>query len=160
MGYAKNMVRGAILQLAELPEVSVGGFVEEYFEIMGSSHFCLVPEGTSSWTNHLYTSFFAGCIPVILSDNFVLPFHGLIDWPSVSIRWPQQEVGLEMYKYLKDLVHERSESVAAMKHRVDATSCWFDFYVYNGECSPYLGVLHALEERKRSMPVYLHPASW
>ncbi len=33
----------------------------------GASHFCLVPMGTSSWTNHLYESFFAGCIPVILS---------------------------------------------------------------------------------------------
>ena len=35
----------------------------------GASHFCLVPMGTSSWTNHLYEAFFAGCIPVILSTS-------------------------------------------------------------------------------------------
>ena len=42
------------------------GFLGDWFS-QGASHFCLVPMGTSSWTNHLYESFFAGCIPVILS---------------------------------------------------------------------------------------------
>ena len=37
---------------------------------MGDSLFCLVPGGTSPWTNHLYESFFAGCIPVIISDLY------------------------------------------------------------------------------------------
>ncbi|CAE8650975.1 unnamed protein product, partial [Polarella glacialis] len=87
--YENVTVRKAITQFSEIPDVSVGGFIEEYFEVMGDSHFCLIPEGTSSWTNHLYESFFAGCIPLILSDKFVLPFQELIDWPSLSIRWPQ-----------------------------------------------------------------------
>ena len=46
----KVSVRGALMQFQSLPDVSIGGFIEEYFEVMGSSHFCLVPEGTSSWT--------------------------------------------------------------------------------------------------------------
>eukprot|EP00913_Durusdinium_trenchii_P018267 g17162.t1 len=94
--YEKVSVRKALLQFERLADVSVGGFIEEYFEVMGSSHFCLVPEGTSSWTNHLYESFFAGCIPLILSDRYVLPFQDLIDWPSLSVRWPQDAVSLEM----------------------------------------------------------------
>ena len=55
--------------------VSVGGFVEDYFELKGRSRFCLVPGGTSPWTNHLYESFFAGCIPVILSDEYEVAFQ-------------------------------------------------------------------------------------
>eukprot|EP00928_Gymnodinium_smaydae_P050319 TRINITY_DN3388_c0_g1_i1.p1 TRINITY_DN3388_c0_g1~~TRINITY_DN3388_c0_g1_i1.p1 ORF type:complete len:569 (-),score=112.01 TRINITY_DN3388_c0_g1_i1:582-2288(-) len=158
--YETNRVRGEILRLAELPNVSVGGFVEEYFEIMGSSHFCLVPEGTSSWTNHLYTSFFAGCIPLILSDNFVLPFQDIIDWPSVSVRWPQNAVGPELYVYVLELVTQRKSELEAMKRRVDEAACWFDFYAFDSQCSPYQAVLKDLEKRSRNLPAYLHPTSW
>eukprot|EP00439_Symbiodinium_sp_Y106_P060580 s372_g8.t6 len=141
--YEKVGVRRALLQFAELPDVSVGGFIEEYFEVMGrapslgKSHFCLVPEGTSSWTNHLYESFFAGCIPLILSDRYVLPFQDLIDWPSISIRWPQEAVSLEMYMYVKELVGKRRPLVEAIKQRVDEHACWFDFYRFDRDCSPY-----------------------
>jgi hypothetical protein len=33
-----------------------------------------------------------GCIPIILSDNWVLPFHRLIDWSSCSLRPREDEV--------------------------------------------------------------------
>ncbi|CAE7761557.1 unnamed protein product [Symbiodinium sp. KB8] len=150
--YEKVGVRRALLQFAELPDVSVGGFIEEYFEVMGKSHFCLVPEGTSSWTNHLYESFFAGCIPLILSDRYVLPFQDLIDWPSISIRWPQEAVSLEMYMYIKELVGKRRPLVEAIKQRVDEHACWFDFYRFDRDCSPYRGVVHDLERRHQNMP--------
>lgn len=158
--YEKVGVRRALLQFAELPDVSVGGFIEEYFEVMGKSHFCLVPEGTSSWTNHLYESFFAGCIPLILSDRYVLPFQDLIDWPSISIRWPQEAVSLEMYMYIKELVGKRRPLVEAIKQRVDEHACWFDFYRFDRDCSPYRGVVHDLERRHQNMPKYLHPHHW
>eukprot|EP00927_Polykrikos_kofoidii_P037262 TRINITY_DN31399_c0_g1_i1.p1 TRINITY_DN31399_c0_g1~~TRINITY_DN31399_c0_g1_i1.p1 ORF type:complete len:636 (-),score=111.11 TRINITY_DN31399_c0_g1_i1:119-1783(-) len=159
--YASNKVRKAIVDLAMNPNISVGGFVEDYFDIMGNSHFCLVPVGTSSWTNHLYTSFFAGCIPVILSDNFVLPFEDLIDWPSVSIRWPEEHVNIGLYVYILDLVQNRRELVEEMKRQVDANACWFDFYAFDDACSPYRAVLHSMEKRARDMPKkYLQPATW
>merc|ERR1712190_634614 len=94
-------------KLADHPNVSIGGFTEDYFSILGDSHFCLIPEGTSSWTNHLYQSFFAGCIPLILSDNFVLPFQDLMSWEQLSIRWPQNAVGKDLYAYIFDLVTNR-----------------------------------------------------
>merc|ERR1711971_199591 len=83
--YENVTVRRSLLQFSGLPNVSIGGFIEDYFDVMGSSHFCIIPEGTSSWTNHLYESFFAGCIPLILSDRFVLPFQDLIQWDTLSI---------------------------------------------------------------------------
>mmetsp|Transcript_68610 Transcript_68610/g.184731 ORF Transcript_68610/g.184731 Transcript_68610/m.184731 type:complete len:558 (+) Transcript_68610:211-1884(+) len=160
-GYYENVtVRRALTELAHLPDVSIGGFIEEYFEVMGKSHFCIVPEGTSSWTNHLYESFFAGCIPLIVSDRFVLPFQDLIEWSQVSIRWPQNEVNVAMYLYIRDLVESRPADIAEMKKRVDAHACWFDFYAFDEKCSPYVAVVHALEKRKRAFPKYLHPEWW
>jgi len=158
--YQNNTVRGALTELAVLPNVSIGGFIEEYFEVMGSSHFCIIPEGTSSWTNHLYESFFAGCIPLILSDNFVLPFQDLIDWPRLSIRWPQESVDAQLYLFIRDLVENRRSEVARMKAAVDDSACWFDYYAFDAECSPYKGILHGLEQRLQARPAYLHPSWW
>ena len=47
----------------------------EMYTIMGSSKFCLVPRGKSAWSLRLYESLWAGCVPVILSDEWILPFH-------------------------------------------------------------------------------------
>eukprot|EP00933_Yihiella_yeosuensis_P051512 TRINITY_DN49466_c0_g1_i1.p1 TRINITY_DN49466_c0_g1~~TRINITY_DN49466_c0_g1_i1.p1 ORF type:complete len:579 (-),score=62.83 TRINITY_DN49466_c0_g1_i1:408-1982(-) len=158
--YENVTVRRAITMFENFPDVSVGGFVEDYFEIMGKSHFCLIPEGTSSWTNHLYESFFAGCVPFILSDRFVLPFQDSIDWTQISVRWPQDAVGVEMYAYMKDLVDNKPELMAEMKKRIDAHACWFNFYEMDGSCSPYQGVLKTLEKRRQVLPDYLYPSHW
>mmetsp|Transcript_52627 Transcript_52627/g.123124 ORF Transcript_52627/g.123124 Transcript_52627/m.123124 type:complete len:475 (-) Transcript_52627:95-1519(-) len=158
--YQNNTVRGALMELAVLPNVSIGGFIEEYFEVMGSSHFCIIPEGTSSWTNHLYESFFAGCIPLILSDNFVLPYQDLIDWPRLSLRWPQASVDAALYVYIRDFVENRKPELERMKAAVDAAACWFDYYGLNASCSPYKGILHGLEGKLKSRPDYLHPNYW
>eukprot|EP00747_Dinoflagellata_sp_TGD_P093386 gnl/TRDRNA2_/TRDRNA2_165750_c0_seq2.p1 gnl/TRDRNA2_/TRDRNA2_165750_c0~~gnl/TRDRNA2_/TRDRNA2_165750_c0_seq2.p1 ORF type:complete len:362 (-),score=47.26 gnl/TRDRNA2_/TRDRNA2_165750_c0_seq2:106-1092(-) len=158
--YENITVRKALMQFSFLPNVSVGGFVEDYFEIMGNSHFCLVPEGTSSWTNHLYEAFFAGCIPFILSDRFVLPFQDLIDWKQVSIRWPQDEVNVQVYAYMSQMVEQEFKMVEQMKRKVDEHACWFDFYDFDNFCSPYRAVLHMLEKRKAAKPQYLDPRHW
>ncbi|CAJ1415432.1 unnamed protein product [Effrenium voratum] len=124
--YKDNVVRGKIIDIfTGVPGVSVGGFVEGYFEVMGASHFCLVPMGTSSWTNHLYEAFFAGCIPVILSDSFGVPFEGVIHWEEFSIKWPMADVGMELYHYLMSMP---SQTLRRMKAAVDAHACWFDYH--------------------------------
>ncbi|CAE8585336.1 unnamed protein product, partial [Polarella glacialis] len=72
--YGDCAVRGQLMKLGERfgieSGVDIGGFVGDYLERKGDSHFCLVPAGTSPWTNHLYESFHAGCVPVILSDEY------------------------------------------------------------------------------------------
>merc|ERR1711963_782030 len=71
--YEDCVVRGQLMKLGESfglqNGVDIGGFVSDYLERKGNSHFCLVPAGTSPWTNHLYESFYTGCVPVILSDE-------------------------------------------------------------------------------------------
>eukprot|EP00400_MALV-I_sp_L67-5_P000259 gene259-750_t len=159
--YRNNTVRGAIIDLfSELPGVSVGGFVSDYFDRMGASHFCLIPIGTSSWTNHLYESFFAGCIPVILSDNYGVPFTDLIDWSQFSIKWPMHKVSIELYDYLRS---RPISVIKQMKERVDNIACMFDYHrTYekpNQHCSPYKGMISTLERRKKAFEPRL-PDFW
>mmetsp|Transcript_58959 Transcript_58959/g.164758 ORF Transcript_58959/g.164758 Transcript_58959/m.164758 type:complete len:524 (-) Transcript_58959:68-1639(-) len=151
--YKDNRVRGKIIEIfTDKPGVSVGGFVEGYFEIMGSSHFCLVPMGTSSWTNHLYEAFFAGCIPVILSDDFGVPFEGDIHWPEFSIKWPMSDVSMDLYRFLFAIPRDK---LRRMKASVDAHACWFDYHqtleIPGVPCSPYLGLIRALERKRPAM---------
>ena len=100
-----------------------GGFVENYLEIKGNAHFCLIPAGTSPWTNQLYESIHCGCIPVILSDEYEVAFQHLIDWKRLSIKWPEAEVGPELYSFLSSLP---TKSIAAMKARLyrKCVVCW------------------------------------
>eukprot|EP00931_Biecheleriopsis_adriatica_P065210 TRINITY_DN39808_c0_g1_i1.p1 TRINITY_DN39808_c0_g1~~TRINITY_DN39808_c0_g1_i1.p1 ORF type:complete len:540 (+),score=90.61 TRINITY_DN39808_c0_g1_i1:68-1621(+) len=152
--YKNNVVRGKIIEVfSGIEGVSVGGFTDDYFERMGSSHFCLVPMGTSSWTNHLYESFFAGCIPVILSDNFKVPFENLLDWPSFSVKWPMSDVSMDLYNFL---LHTPVGMLRQMKAAVDAHACWFDWHQTleppGGECSPYLAILRELERKRHIQP--------
>lgn len=152
--YKDNVVRGKIMEVfMDVPGVSVGGFTDDYFERMGSSHFCLVPMGTSSWTNHLYEAFFAGCVPVILSDDFQVPFDDIINWPDFSVKWPMSDVSMDLYKYL---LATPIQVLRKMKAAVDAHACWFDYHqTYEPpgeECSPYLGMIRMLERKRPLLP--------
>ncbi|CAJ1348032.1 unnamed protein product [Effrenium voratum] len=146
--YHTCTVRDKIMQLAELEGVDVGGFVPDYFEIKGNSHFCLIPAGTSPWTNQLYESIHCGCIPVILSDEYEVAFQHHLDWRRFSIKWPEAMVGLELYEFLRSFPEEK---LRAMKGEVDAHACWFDYFSRDPECSPFAAVLTALQQRKERL---------
>ncbi|CAE7557875.1 unnamed protein product [Symbiodinium pilosum] len=121
-----KLVRTRILEtFAGIPDCSVGGPVPDFFQRMGRTHFCLVPRGSSAWTIHLYESFFFGCIPVILSDFLDVPFQNVVDWPALSIKWPEDQVGPELLRYLRSIPLER---IAAMKRRLEEAACFFDFH--------------------------------
>lgn len=153
--YGGCAVRGAVMELEGLEGADVGGFVLDYLERKGRSHFCLVPGGTSPWTNHLYESFFCGCVPVILSDEYEVAFQHVLPWPTLSIKWPEAAVG-DLYEFLRTFPRDK---LAKMKAEVDRHACWFDYMSEDPTCSPYLAVISALEERKRRFPSY-HGRFW
>ena len=43
---------------------------------MRTCRFCLIPKGMTPSSRRLYEAIAAKCVPVVLSDNFVLPFEG------------------------------------------------------------------------------------
>mmetsp|Transcript_61153 Transcript_61153/g.129147 ORF Transcript_61153/g.129147 Transcript_61153/m.129147 type:complete len:310 (-) Transcript_61153:135-1064(-) len=132
--YVKHsaVVRTNILDaFTGIHDCSVGGHVLDFFPRMGQSHFCLVPRGSSAWTIHLYESFFFGCIPVILSDQFDLPFQEIVDWPSFSIKWPMDKIDMSLLEYLRAIPKDQ---VARMKDNLERNACWFDYH--NGWTPP------------------------
>lgn len=147
--YVDCAVRGAIMELSDRDRVDVGGFVDDYLERKGRSHFCLIPGGTSPWTNQLYESFFCGCIPIILSDEYEVAFQDILDWPRFSIKWPEASIGDELYEFLSSF---SLDELKAMKSMVDEHSCWFNYFSDKADCSPYAAVMQALRARTSRLP--------
>ena len=64
-----------------------------YLNLLFKSRFSLLPRGNGAALSYRHIeSMNVGSIPVIISDNYVLPFSELIDWDSCSIRIKENEL--------------------------------------------------------------------
>jgi len=57
-----------------------------YIEYCLRSIFLICPEGWSCWTPRLYTAIECKCIPIIISDEFEIPFKNSFDFSKGIIR--------------------------------------------------------------------------
>ncbi|CAK9094281.1 unnamed protein product [Durusdinium trenchii] len=138
-------VRPRILKTFQSKEdADVGRSSMRYSFLMGNAHFCLVPRGRGWWTVRLFESFYAGCIPVLLSDDVELPFQEFLSWETFSVKWPMDRVDLGLYEHLQHL--QQDEVKLERLHRmVREVACWFDYLQpMEASCSPYQGFLKLL----------------
>lgn len=63
-----------------------------YAMTMRNSRFCFAPRGDTESCKHLYNAIAAGCIPILLSDAWKLPFSEIIPWSQLIIRLPEASV--------------------------------------------------------------------
>lgn len=160
--YANATARNELQLLRGIENVSIGyrlNRITDYFERIGDCHFCFAPKGLGYWSNRLYEVLFAGCIPVILSDEIGLPFENHVNWTSFSLKWPMHDVTPNMIAHLQGLVSENWNLVQDMHEAVVRNRCWFDYNSEDEECSPYRGILMALEKRKAGQLRTL-PKTW
>ena len=75
----------------------------EMYQLMGGAKFCLVPKGKSAWSLRFYEAIFAGCVPILLSDHWELPFEQFIPIEEFVIKWPMAAVGPQLLDYLESL---------------------------------------------------------
>lgn len=66
--------------------------MEDYVTLIKRSHFSLVPRGHAIFSHRLLEVMKYGSIPIIIADDWVLPFSRVIDWERISIRCPEANV--------------------------------------------------------------------
>eukprot|EP00928_Gymnodinium_smaydae_P018717 TRINITY_DN17134_c0_g1_i1.p1 TRINITY_DN17134_c0_g1~~TRINITY_DN17134_c0_g1_i1.p1 ORF type:complete len:314 (-),score=65.87 TRINITY_DN17134_c0_g1_i1:287-1228(-) len=67
---------------------SKSSLVTDYIELMTRTRFALIPRGDNEYTTRLFEAICFGAVPVVMADNWVLPFSepGGADYSAFSLR--------------------------------------------------------------------------
>lgn len=65
---------------------------QAFVNLMNESLFALVPRGDALYSYRLLEALSFGCIPIVLSDGWVLPFDRVVPWSEIALHVPEAEV--------------------------------------------------------------------
>lgn len=79
-----------------------------YVEHMKSSKFCICPMGYEVNSPRIVEAIYSECVPVIIADNFVLPFDEVLNWSAFSVVIAEKDIpnlknilsGISLRRYL------------------------------------------------------------
>ncbi|CAL9056048.1 probable glycosyltransferase At5g03795 [Musa acuminata AAA Group] len=80
-----------------------------YVQHMKASKFCICPMGYEVNSPRIVESIYYECVPVIIADNFVLPFEELLDWSAFSVVVAEKDIpnlknillGISLRRYIR-----------------------------------------------------------
>lgn len=74
----------------------------DFNDLLRDSTFCLIPRGRRLGSFRFLEALSYGCIPVILSDNWVKPFDEIIDWSRATVQFDESYL-LQVPDTLRDI---------------------------------------------------------
>lgn len=96
--------------------------VYKYPQVLQFGTFCAVIRGARLGQSTLMDALMMGCIPVILADNYVLPFSEVIDWKRAAVLIREEQIS-DVYKILKTFTFQE---ISDMTKQVD--HLWTNYF--------------------------------
>lgn len=119
----------------------------DYFSFMIQSRFCLCPSGYEVASPRIVESIYAECVPVILSENYVLPFSDVLRWEAFSI-----EVKVSDIPRLKEvLMAVPEEKYKRLKENLKAARRHFELNQPAKRFDVFHMILHSIWLRRLNM---------
>jgi len=86
-----------------------------YGKLLDTSKFCLFVRGWYPWSGRLGDIINSCCVPVIISDDIVLPFQDIFDWTAISFKVPEERA--KTPGYLKSFLSNADGSIGKEKEK-------------------------------------------
>ena len=67
------------------------GLAQKFDQGIIDSKFCFAPRGDSPSSSQVYNAMAGGCVPIIISDDFILPFGNEFPYDRVSVRLRERD---------------------------------------------------------------------
>ncbi|EDO39195.1 predicted protein, partial [Nematostella vectensis] len=117
----------------------------DYPHIMQRATFCLVIRGARLGQTALLDSLMMGCIPIVVSDDYILPFSEVLDWKRAAVVVSENEID-RIPLILKDYSQNQIKDM-----RLQGKFMWENYFSSMGKIA--LTTLRVINDR-----VYKHHA--
>ncbi|XP_058110032.1 probable glycosyltransferase At5g03795 [Magnolia sinica] len=124
-----------------------------YYDMMKSSRFCICPSGYEVASPRIVEAIYSECVPVIISDNYVLPFSDVLNWKSFSV---QVSVG-DIPKLKSILMGISQQQYIRMQRRVKQVQRHFVVNNPPKRFDVFHMIIHSVWLRRLNVRVAHHP---